>query len=235
MADTDWTDNPGDPSRTDEETLDAQEANDVNPEQVSDEAVDQEINDILSGDANDGAEAAAQAVVDEQEAAAQEGMAQEGAADAGSSEADASEGELDELAQVRKELDERTDDLKRVTAEYANYRRRVERDRVAVIEGAKADVADKLLPILDDMDLAEKHGDLEGPLKAANDKLLATLAAIKVESFGAEGDAFNPDFHEAVQDTSSGDEKVLGAVLRKGYRLGDRVLRTAMVIIGDPQ
>lgn len=230
MADTDWTDNPGDPSRTDEETLDAQEANDVNPEQVSDEAVDQEINDILSGDANDGAEAAAQAVVDEQEAAAQEG-----AADAGSSEADASESELDELAQVRKELDERTDDLKRVTAEYANYRRRVERDRVAVIEGAKADVADKLLPILDDMDLAEKHGDLEGPLKAANDKLLATLAAIKVESFGAEGDAFNPDFHEAVQDTSSGDEKVLGAVLRKGYRLGDRVLRTAMVIIGDPQ
>lgn len=230
MADTDWTDNPGDPSRTDEETLDSREANDVNPEQVSDEAVDQEINDILSGDANDGAEAAAQAVVDEQEAAAQEG-----AADAGSSEADASESELDELAQVRKELDERTDDLKRVTAEYANYRRRVERDRVAVIEGAKADVADKLLPILDDMDLAEKHGDLEGPLKAANDKLLATLAAIKVESFGAEGDAFNPDFHEAVQDTSSGDEKVLGAVLRKGYRLGDRVLRTAMVIIGDPQ
>lgn len=220
MADTEWTDNPGDPSRTDEETLDAREANDVNPEEqvnpdeLSDEKLDQELADILSGDAEEGAEAAAQAVADEQETAAEE--------------------ELDELDQARKELDERTDDLKRVTAEYTNYRRRVERDRIAVIEGAKADVADKLLPILDDMDLAAQHGDLNGPLKAANDKLLAALTAIKVEAFGAEGDEFNPDLHEAVQDTSSGDEKVLGAVLRKGYRLGDRVLRTAMVIIADP-
>ena len=220
MADTEWTDNPGDPSRTDEETLDAREANDVNPEdqvnpeELSDEALEQELGDILAGDAEEGAEAAAQAVADEQETAAEE--------------------ELDELDQIQKELDERTDDLKRVTAEYANYRRRVERDRIAVIEGAKADVADKLLPILDDMDLAAQHGDLNGPLKAANDKLLAALAAIKVESFGAEGDVFDPDVHEAVQDTSTGDDKVLGSVLRKGYRLGDRVLRTAMVIIADP-
>lgn len=220
MADTEWTDNPGDPSRTDEETLDAREANDVNPEdqvnpeELSDEALEQELGDILAGDAEEGAEAAAQAVADEQETAAEE--------------------ELDELGQIQKELDERTDDLKRVTAEYANYRRRVERDRIAVIEGAKADVADKLLPILDDMDLAAQHGDLNGPLKAANDKLLAALTAIKVESFGAEGDTFDPDVHEAVQDTSTGDDKVLGSVLRKGYRLGDRVLRTAMVIIADP-
>ncbi|MBC2681392.1 nucleotide exchange factor GrpE [Corynebacterium anserum] len=231
MADTDWSDNPGDPARTDEETLDAREANEVNPEQITDDAVDQQISDILSGDANDGVEAAAQAVVDEQEVAAQEEAAEAGSIDAEV----AADGELDELGQLRKELDERTDDLKRVTAEYANYRRRVERDRLAVIEMAKADVADKLLPILDDMDLAEQHGDLNGPLKAANDKLLATLSAIKVESFGVEGESFDPDVHEAVQDTSSGDEKVLGAVLRKGYRLGDRVLRTAMVIIADPQ
>ena len=59
------------------------------------------------------------------------------------------------------------------------------------------------------------------------------MSAIKVESFGAEGEEFNPDLHEAVQDTSSGDDKVLGTVLRKGYRLGDRVLRHAMVIIAD--
>lgn len=227
MANTEWTDNPGDPSRTDEEILDAKEANDVNPEQANDEALDQEIQDILTGDADEGASAAAQAVADEQELAAE----------AGAPGADTEEAvqELDEVGQLQQQLDETTDDLKRVSAEYANYRRRVERDRLAVIEGAKADLADKLLPLLDDMDLAESHGDLTGPLKAANDKLLAVLSGMQVESFGAEGDEFNPDLHEAVQDTSSGDEKVLGAVLRKGYRLNERVLRNAMVIIGDPQ
>ena len=121
-----------------------------------------------------------------------------------------------------------------MTAEYTNYRRRVERDRVATIDGAKADVAAQLLPILDDLDLAESHGDLTGPLKATADKLQAVMRSMKVEAFGAEGDEFNPDHHEAVQDMSSGDDKVVGTVLRKGYRLGDRVLRNAMIVIEDP-
>lgn len=233
MADTDWTVNPGDPSRTDEELLDTKEANDVNPEQgsVGDEVIDHEVRETLTGEAEGSSEAAAQAVADEQELAAEESVA----ASAGAEGADLGDEELDEYGQLSKELEERTEDLQRVSAEYANYRRRVERDRVAVIQGAKADVADKLLPILDDMDLAESHGDLTGPLKAANDKLLAALTAIGVESFGSEGDAFDPNLHEAVQDTSSGEDKVLGSVLRKGYRMGDRVLRNAMVIIGDPQ
>lgn len=146
---------------------------------------------------------------------------------------DAEEALAEGGADLQQELDERTEDLQRVTAEYTNYRRRVERDRVAVIEGAKADVAAKLLPILDDLDLAESHGDLTGPLKSAADKLQGVMSAIKVEAFGVEGEEFNPDLHEAVQDTSSGDDKVVGTVLRKGYRLGDRVLRHAMIIIAD--
>ena len=122
-----------------------------------------------------------------------------------------------------------------MTAEYTNYRRRVERDRASVITGAKAEVAAELLPILDDLEMAEQHGDLTGPLKSMSDKLQSVMASMKVEKFGEEGDEFDPNCHEAVQDTSSDDDKVLATILRRGYRLGDRVLRNAMVIIGDPQ
>lgn len=141
----------------------------------------------------------------------------------------------DDSNSIEAELAERTEDLQRVTAEYTNYRRRVERDRESVITGAKAEVAAGLLPILDDLEMAEQHGDLTGPLKSMSDKLQSVMASMKVEKFGEEGDEFDPTCHEAVQDTSSGDDKVLATVLRRGYRLGDRVLRNAMVIIGDPQ
>ena len=106
---------------------------------------------------------------------------------------------------------------------------------MAALEAARASLATDLLPILDDLDLAAEHGDLTGPLKAMSDKLNTVLRGAKVEVFGAEGDAFDPELHEAVQDMSSGDEKVVGTVLRKGYRMGERVLRHAMVVIADPQ
>lgn len=178
------------------------------------------------------------------EAAEAQGV-DEGLADAEAAAADAEGVNIDEaeVAEVTAEVDnsieaelaERTEDLQRVTAEYTNYRRRVERDRASVITGAKAEVAAELLPILDDLEMAEQHGDLTGPLKSMSDKLQSVMASMKVEKFGEEGDEFDPNCHEAVQDTSSGDDKVLATILRRGYRLGDRVLRNAMVIIGDPQ
>jgi len=140
-----------------------------------------------------------------------------------------------EVTDIEAQLAERTDDLKRVSAEYANYRRRTERERQGIIDTAKASVLTKLLPVLDDLDLARQHGDLEtGPLKALGDKLTETLTGFKLEPFGAEGDAFDPEIHEAVQDLSSGEDKAVGTVLRRGYRVGDRLVRTAMVIIADP-
>lgn len=140
-----------------------------------------------------------------------------------------------EVTDIEAQLAERTDDLKRVSAEYANYRRRTERDRQGIIDTAKATVLTKLLPVLDDLDLARQHGDLEtGPLKALGDKLSETLTGLNLEPFGTEGDAFDPEIHEAVQDLSSGEDKAVGTVLRRGYRVGDRLVRTAMVIIADP-
>ncbi|TQM29941.1 nucleotide exchange factor GrpE [Nocardia bhagyanarayanae] len=132
------------------------------------------------------------------------------------------------------ELAERTADLQRLTAEYANYRRRVERDRKAAIDGAKAAVVTELLGVLDDLDRARAHGDLEsGPLKSVADKLVDALRKQGLEEFGTEGEPFDPTLHEAVQHEGSGADPVLGVVMRKGYRFGDRVLRHALVGVTD--
>lgn len=149
----------------------------------------------------------------------------------------AAEGAADPVAAIQRELDERTEDLQRLSAEFANYRRRVDRDREAERVQAKAKLAGELLVLADDLDRAEEHGDLADgtPLKAFADKFRGVLTAQGVEEFGAAGEEFDPDIHEAVQDLSEGDDKVLANVLRKGYRINDRVIRTAMVIIGDPQ
>ena len=149
----------------------------------------------------------------------------------------ATEDAADPVAAIQRELDERTEDLQRLSAEFANYRRRVDRDREAERVQAKAKLAGELLVLADDLDRAEEHGDLADgtPLKAFADKFRGVLTAQGVEGFGVAGEEFNPDIHEAVQDLSEGDDKVLANVLRKGYRINDRVIRTAMVIIGDPQ
>ncbi|MFE3446934.1 nucleotide exchange factor GrpE [Nocardia sp. NPDC059180] len=132
------------------------------------------------------------------------------------------------------ELAERTADLQRLTAEYANYRRRTERDRKAAIDTAKAGVVTELLGVLDDLDRAKAHGDLEsGPLKSVADKLADALRKQGLEEFGSEGEPFDPTLHEAVQHEGSGHDPVIGLVMRKGYRFGDRVLRHALVGVTD--
>ncbi|MBN9645196.1 nucleotide exchange factor GrpE [Corynebacterium mendelii] len=134
---------------------------------------------------------------------------------------------------VEDQLAERTEDLQRVTAEYANFRRRTARERDALVAHAKSSVVTEFLPVMDDLDLVDQHGDLTGPLKAVHDKITGTFGKLGVTRFGDPGDGFDPEIHEAVQDISSGDDKVIGTVLRPGYMFGDRLVRTAMVIIAD--
>ncbi|WP_026455521.1 nucleotide exchange factor GrpE [Saccharomonospora iraqiensis] len=149
------------------------------------------------------------------------------------------EGTVDETAapisDVEKQLQERTADLQRVQAEYANYRRRVDRERESMAESGKASVVGDLLPLLDDLERAEAHGDLTGPFKAVADKLVGVLEKEGLESFALEGETFDPSVHEAVQhDTSPEvDGPTVTTVLRRGYRLGDRVLRSALVAVTD--
>jgi molecular chaperone GrpE len=132
------------------------------------------------------------------------------------------------------EAEELKSTLQRVKAEYDNYRKRSVRQEQAAADRAKAVVVMQLLPVLDDLDRARSHGDLEsGPLKSVADKLAAALEGIGVVAFGAEGDAFDPERHEAVQHEGDGSNPVVGTVMRQGYLLGDRVLRHAMVGVVD--
>ena len=142
-----------------------------------------------------------------------------------------------EVEALQAQLDERTGDLQRITAEYSNYRRRVERDRQLVIDVAKAQVTSQLLTVLDDIERAQEHGDLSGAFKAVADKLVAALQAQGLEPFGAVGEVFDPAVHEAVQHSTAADvsEPTVTAVLRPGYRFGERVLRPAMVAVTDAE
>jgi molecular chaperone GrpE len=129
---------------------------------------------------------------------------------------------------------ELTADLQRVQADFANYRKRALRDQQVAGERAKATVVSQLLPVLDDFERARSHGDLEtGPLKSVADKLTAALAGLGLTAFGAEGDEFDPSLHEAVQHEGEGSKPVIGTVMRQGYRLGDLVLRHALVGVVD--
>ncbi len=125
-------------------------------------------------------------------------------------------------------------DLQRVQADFANYRKRALRDQESAGERAKAVVVGQLLPVLDDLDRARNHGDLEtSPLKAVADKLETALSGLGLAAFGVEGEPFDPSVHEAVQHEGEGSNPVIGHVMRRGYRLGEQVLRHALVGVVD--
>ncbi|WP_229075469.1 nucleotide exchange factor GrpE [Actinoplanes sp. DH11] len=142
-----------------------------------------------------------------------------------------------ELESLRNELDERTHDLQRVTAEYANYRKRVDRDRGAAAEQTTGAVLTALLPVLDDIDRAREHGDLVGPFASVAEQLTAATGKLGLVAFGEKGDAFDPNRHEAVAHQMSPDvtEPTCVEVMRRGYSLGERLLRPAMVAVADPE
>ena len=142
-----------------------------------------------------------------------------------------------ELESLRTDLEERTRDLQRVTAEYANYRKRVDRDRNLVQEQATGAVLTALLPILDDLDRAREHGDLVGPFGSVAEQLTGALTKFGLTAFGEKGDPFDPTRHEAVAHQTSADvtEPTCVQVMRRGYQLGERLLRPAMVAVADPE
>ena len=142
-----------------------------------------------------------------------------------------------ELDLARQEAAERTADLQRVTAEYANYRRRVDRDRESQAAAARSSVVLELLPILDDLDRARAHGDLTGSFGAVADKLIATVGKLGLESTGKVGDHFDPAVHEAVQFGTSTEviEPTVTTVFRSGYSFGGKLLRPAVVVVTGPE
>ncbi|MCT9002982.1 nucleotide exchange factor GrpE [Microbacterium memoriense] len=129
-------------------------------------------------------------------------------------------------------------DLKRLQAEYANYRRRTEDQREIEIGRAKGSVAKSLLPVLDDLDRADKHGDLtEGsPFAVMAEKLRSVAAKLGVETYGLAGEAFDPQQHEAIfqAPTPGVETATILEVVEVGYRLGGIELRPAKVVVAVP-
>jgi molecular chaperone GrpE len=151
--------------------------------------------------------------------------------------ADTDGGREKDLAKIQAKLDERTQDLQRVQAEYANYRKRVERDRVAVREQALANVLVELLPILDDIGRAREHDELTGGFKSVGEALEAKVAKLGLEKYGEKGEPFDPMVHEALTHSYSSEvtEPTCVEIFQPGYRVGDRTLRPARVAVAEPE
>jgi molecular chaperone GrpE len=142
-----------------------------------------------------------------------------------------------DLAQAQQAVADLTADLKRVHADYANYKKRVDRDRQLVYENAKFSVLSALLPVLDDFDRARSHGELEGGFKAVADSLERIVAGQGLVKFGAPGDEFDPRYHEALMHAHSPDvtTTTCQTIVSAGYQIGDRVVRPAQVTVVDPE
>ncbi|MGH3277394.1 MAG: nucleotide exchange factor GrpE [Streptosporangiaceae bacterium] len=133
-------------------------------------------------------------------------------------------------------LAERTADLQRLQAEYANYRKRVERDRIAVRDQALANVISELLPVLDDIGRAREHGELAGGFKSVAESLEASMAKLGLTAYGEVGDPFDPTLHDALMHSYSAEvtEPTCVQILQPGYRVGDRIVRPTRVAVAEP-
>jgi molecular chaperone GrpE len=141
-----------------------------------------------------------------------------------------------QAADIEAQLAERTADLQRLQAEYANYRKRVDRDRAAVRDQAAAATLTGLLPVLDAIDQAREHGELSGGFKSVADSLQAALGRLGLVAYGEKGDPFDPKIHEALMHSYSSDvtEDTCVEILQSGYKVGDRILRPARVAVAEP-
>lgn len=143
----------------------------------------------------------------------------------------------DDLLRARADLLTLTRDLQRLQAEYLNYKRRVDRDRELVKENARFAVLSGLLPVLDDIDRARSHGELEGGFKAIAEAFERAVGGLGLDKFGTPGDEFDPFLHEALMHGHSPEvtRTTCADIVQAGYRIGDRVVRAAKVTVVDPE
>ena len=138
-----------------------------------------------------------------------------------------------EVGGIEEKVAELTSDLQRVHAEYANYRKRVDRDREVNRQIAMGSVFIELLPILDDIDRAREHGELTGAFKTMGESLEASVSKLGLEKFGSANEPFDPNMHEALasEEVEGVTEPTVIAVFQPGYRQGERILRPARVSV----
>ena len=142
----------------------------------------------------------------------------------------------EEMATLKEQLADRTADLQRIQAEYANYRKRVDRDRTAVRELALANVLTELLPALDAIGQARQHDELSGGFKSVAESLESAASKLGLVTYGEPGEPFDPKIHEALAHSFSPDvaEVSCAEIFQPGYKVGDRILRPARVLVAEP-
>ena len=130
-----------------------------------------------------------------------------------------------------------TEDLQRLQAEFANYRKRIERDRSLASDLAISSVLFEFLAILDDLDRAESHGELSGGFKAVSEQINTTMTKLGLEKYGSAPEAFDPNIHEALHHETSSEvrETTVSKILQPGYKYKERILRPARVVVTDPE
>ena len=145
-------------------------------------------------------------------------------------------GEGKEMATLKEQLAERTADLQRLQAEYANYRKRVDRDRSAMRELALANVLTEMLPALDAIGQARQHDELSGGFKSVADTIESAASKLGLVTYGEPGEPFDPKVHEAVATSYSPDvtDVTCTEIFQPGYKVGDRILRPARVVVAEP-
>jgi molecular chaperone GrpE len=144
---------------------------------------------------------------------------------------------VSDLARAQRDALDLTADLQRLQAEYVNYKRRVDRDRELVRQNSTFQVLVGLLPVLDDIDRAREHGEVEGGFKAVADSLERIVAGLGLVKYGEPGDKFDPKLHEALVHSHSPDvtTTTCQSIVSAGYRIGERVVRPARVTVVDPE
>lgn len=182
----------------------------------------------------EGGDPAAESTPAEQQAGVPTGEATDDGGDSAASSSDPSD---DELTLAQMALAERTADLQRLQAEFVNYKRRVERDRDLLKENATYAALSPIVEVLDTIDRAREHEDLTGGFKSVVEQLERTVAAAGLVRFGAPGDAFDPNLHEALSHIGEDPDvevTTCKVIAKAGYRIGDRVVRAAQVLVVDP-
>ena len=142
------------------------------------------------------------------------------------------------VAELQELVDERTGDLQRLHAEYANYKKRVDRDRALARQGGIETIVLDLLPVLDSVEAAREHSELVGGFKLVADELEKITAKYGLETFGEVGEPFDPQVHEALLQmphTEAVTVPTVSAVMQRGVKLNDRVLRPARVGVANPE
>ncbi|MER6973898.1 nucleotide exchange factor GrpE [Nocardioides sp. NPDC000445] len=231
---------PGGAEEAVEETTTEAPPPETEPEtEAGEESTDDSEVDAPEGDAS------------ESDDAAETGSDEDGSAEAAEDTADEADDEDDVIVddsevdfmgdaadEVDKRVAELTTDLQRLQAEYVNYKRRVDRDRELVSQNATYKVLTPIVEVLDTIDRAREHGEVDGGFKAVADQLEKIVTNLGLKKFGEPGDVFDPNRHEALSHMGTDpevEETSVKLVAKAGYMIGDRVVRAAQVLVVDPE